>query len=129
MEKTLTIDGRQVRFKSTAATAMRYKAQFSSDFFADLMKMGPVIQAVEKGQDFDNLDYATLQHIDFEVFYNLIWVLAKTADRDIPEPIEWLDTFSEFPIMEIMPQLQDLMMASFQGKKNKNHPAMSQGNR
>lgn len=124
MEKTLTIDGKQVRFKSTAATAKRYKAQFGSDFFADLLKMGPIIKAVEKGQDFDSLDYAALQHIDFEVFYNLIWVLAKTADKTIPEPLDWLDSFTEFPIMDIMPELQDLMMASFQGKKKTNHPAM-----
>ena len=33
MEKTLTIDGKEVRFKSTAATPLRYKAQFNKDYF------------------------------------------------------------------------------------------------
>ena len=32
MEKTLTIDGKQIRFKSTAATLIRYKTQFGRDF-------------------------------------------------------------------------------------------------
>lgn len=112
MEKTLTIDGKQVTFKSTAATPLRYKAQFGSDLFVDLIKMYPLID-----QDTDNLDYETLKHIDFEVFYNIIWSLAKTADKSIPEPIEWLDNFDEFPIMEILPELQDLIASSFQGKK------------
>lgn|SRR5690625_293420 len=125
MEKTLEIDGRNVKFKSTAATALRYKAQFGSDFFLDLLKMKPILDAVEKDLDFDELDYDTLKHLDFELFYRIIWVLAKTADKTIPEPIEWLDTFSEFPINEILPELQDLISKSFQGKKNLTHPAMN----
>lgn len=117
MERTLEIDGRQIRFKSTGATALRYKAQFASDFFADLLKMKPIMDAVEKGVSTEKLDYETLKHIDFEVLYNIIWVLAKTADKTIPEPLEWLDEFSEFPIMDILPELQELIGKSFQGKK------------
>lgn len=125
MEKTLVIDGKAVRFKSTAATTLRYKAQFGTDFFVDLLKMKPILDALEKDLDFDELEYETLKHLDFELFYRIIWVLAKTADKTIPEPIEWLDTFSEFPIKEILPELQDLLAASFQGKKNLTHPAMN----
>lgn len=129
MEKTLTIDGRQVRFKSTAATPMRYKAQFGKDFFAELMKLVPLMQVYENADidevDLTNIDMEILQRLDFEVFYNIVWVLAKTADKGIPEPIEWLDGFSEFPLMEILPQLNDLISKSFQGKKNENHPAIA----
>lgn len=114
MEKTLTIDGKQVRFKSTAATPLRYKAQFGSDYFADLMKMFPLVNMKD---DIEKLNYEALRLIDFEVFYNIIWALAKTADKTIPEPIEWLDGFDEFPILEILPQLQDLIASSFQSKK------------
>ena len=114
MEKTLTIDGKQVRFKSTAATPLRYKAQFGRDFFTDLLKMYPLTKVK---LNTDNLDYEALKLIDFEMFYNIIWVLAKTADKSIPEPLEWLDGFSEFPITEILPELQELIAASFQGKK------------
>ena len=125
MEKTLVIDGKAVRFKSTAATTLRYKAQFGTDFFVDLLKMKPILDALEKDLDFDELEYETLKHLDFELFYRIIWVLAKTADKTIPEPIEWLDTFSEFPIKEILPELQDLLAASFHGKNNLTHPAMN----
>lgn len=39
MEKTILIDGKQVTFKSTAATPLRYKRQFGKDFFADIIKL------------------------------------------------------------------------------------------
>jgi hypothetical protein len=43
--------------------------------------------------------------------------LAKTANPSIPDPITWLDQFDEFPLMEIIPELQDLIIASIQSKK------------
>ncbi len=42
MERTITIDGKQVRLKSTAATVKRYKAQFRRDLFADMLKLGVI---------------------------------------------------------------------------------------
>jgi|SRR5690625_5000282 len=126
MEKTLTIDGKQVRFKSTAATPRRYRAQFGSDFFTDLLKLAPLVDKFDAGVDFESLDYEALKHLNFEVFENIIWVLAKTADPSIPEPLEWLEQFNEMPIMEVLPELQELMLVSFQGKKNANHPALKQ---
>lgn len=112
MEKTLTIDGREVNFKSTAATPLRYKAQFGKDYFAEIMKMGDLANIKTS-----KLSYKDLQKVDFETFYNIIWVLAKTADKNIKGPIEWLDGFDEFPLMEIIPEVQDLIIASLQSKK------------
>lgn len=112
MEKTIEIDGRKIRFKSTAATPIRYKAQFGKDFFADIMKMSAL-----EGLNSKKIDSKKIDKLDFEVFYNIIWVLAKTADKTIPEPITWLDEFEEFPLFEIIPELQDLILASIQTKK------------
>lgn len=112
MEKTLTIDGKEVRFKSTAATPLRYKAQFGKDYFSEILKMES-LGNLKQGK----ISTKDIQKIDFEVFYNIIWVLAKTADKSIKEPMEWLDTFDEFPLMDIIPQIQDLITASLQSKK------------
>lgn len=112
MEKTLTIDGKEVRFKSTAATPLRYKAQFGKDYFSEILKMESLTN-VKQGK----ITAKDIQKIDFEIFYNIIWVLAKTADKNIKEPMEWLDNFDEFPLMEIIPELQDLITASLQTKK------------
>jgi hypothetical protein len=43
--------------------------------------------------------------------------MAKTADPTIPEPLEWLEQFDEFPMAVVIPELQDLMLASFQTTK------------
>ncbi|GEQ22287.1 hypothetical protein CBU02nite_27930 [Clostridium butyricum] len=112
MEKTIEIDGKQVSFKSTAATPLRYKAQFGRDYFSEILKMEELTK-IKKTKN----QAETLAKIDFNTFYNIIWVLAKTADKKIPEPLEWLDTFEEFPLFEIIPQIQDLIVASIQGKK------------
>jgi hypothetical protein len=43
--------------------------------------------------------------------------MAKTANKEIPDPISWLDSFDEFPLLEIIPELQDMMLSSLQSKK------------
>lgn len=114
MEKTLTIDGKKVRFKSTAATPLRYKAQFGKDFFADILKLHKLGKLK---LDEDEINYEALEHVDFEVFYNIIWTMAKTADKSIPDPITWLDEFDEFPLFEIIPEVQDMILKNLQTKK------------
>lgn len=107
MEKTVVIDGRKVIFKSTGATVLRYKSQFKRDFFADILKLNVLNE--KKGKAVSAEDLA---NIDFDAMYNMIWILAKTADPKIPEPMEWLDQFGEFPLSEIMEEIQDLLAAS-----------------
>jgi hypothetical protein len=115
MEKTITIDGKQVRFKSNGATPLRYKAQFGKDYFKEIMKLAQL----EKLQGKKKISAADLDALDFEVFYNISWIMAKTAEPTIPEPLEWLEQFDEYPMADVIPQLQDLMMASFQTTKKK----------
>lgn len=107
MEKTVTIDGKTVCFRSTGSLPLRYKAQTKRDFFADIMKLDNIIDKKTKGIDFDTLD--------LEIFYNLAWCMAKTADSTIPPPIEWLDKFECFPIVLILTELQDLLLKSIIG--------------
>lgn len=103
MEKILTIDGRQVKFKSTGAFLLRYKAQFGRDALQDILKLQG---AIDNKNQIKNIDA-----LDLEVFYNLVWTLAKTADPSIPPPLEWLDTFSEFPLMDIIPEIVDMIFS------------------
>jgi len=104
MEKILTIDGRQVKFKSTGAFLLRYKAQFGRDALQDILRLQSAIDNKGRIKNIDTLD--------LEVFYNLVWTLAKTADPSIPPPLEWLDTFGEFPLVEIVPEVIDLIFSS-----------------
>lgn len=117
MEKTIVIDGKDVRFKSTGATALRYKSQFKQDLFKDLFKMAGLEKVMNS--DPNEMNPEDLEKLDFNVFYNIVWVLAKQADPSIPEPLEWLDTFDEFPMMEVIPELHELIFASMQSTKKK----------
>lgn len=110
--KTIEIDGKQVEFKSTAATPLRYKKQFGKDYFTEILKLKDLTDL----KNIENQSEA-LAKIDFEILYNIIWVLAKTADKNIPEPLEWLDSFDIFSIGDILPQLQDIIVASMFAKK------------
>lgn len=105
MEKILTIDGRQVKFKSTGAFLLRYKAQFGRDVLQDIFKLQDAI-------DIETKQLKDISALDLEVFYNIVWSLAKTANPDIPPPMEWLDSFGEFPLADILPEVMELVTAS-----------------
>jgi hypothetical protein len=117
MEKTIEIDEQKIRFKTNGATPLRFKAQFGKDYFREILKLAPLESLT--GKDKKEINFEDLEKLDFEVFYNISWIMAKTADPTIPEPLEWLEQFDEFPIADIIPELQDLMAASFQTSKKK----------
>lgn len=115
MEKILNIDGRQVKFKSTGAFLLKYKAQFHRDALQDIFKL-------QKAMDLDTMKITNIEALDLDVFYNLVWTLAKTADPTIKPPMEWLDEFSVFPLMDIIPEIIDMIfscLSSSVGSKKK----------
>lgn len=107
MEKILNIDGRRVKLKSTGAFLLKYKAQFGRDAIQDIFKLQSVVDT--KSNKIKNIEA-----LDLEVFYNLIWTLAKTADPSLPPPMDWLDTFSEFPLVDIIPKATDMIFSCLQ---------------
>lgn len=94
MEKTLTIDGKQIRFKHTGGTLMRYRNQFNSEFFADLSALGTAQNDPTK--------------VNFAVIENTIWAFAKTADDSVPDPQTWYDSFEDIDILEVWSELSEL---------------------
>lgn len=120
MEKTIYIDGHPVMLKSTGALPKRYKAQFRRDYFADLLKLAKVVGGdSNKGIVLSDITFTDLEHFDMEVLYDIVWTMAKSADRSIPDPVEWLDKFETFPIQEIMPEVQELLGNSMPQSKKK----------
>ena len=95
MEKTLTIDGRQIKFKSSGGNLMRYRNQFNADFLVDIS----MLRATEN--NYKNFSYAAVERI--------IWTLAKTADPSIPDPQTWYDSFDSFPFKQVFSELAELI--------------------
>ncbi|MDM5231489.1 hypothetical protein [Lysinibacillus pakistanensis] len=48
MEITLTIDGKQIPFKSNGAVAKRYMMQFQRDLLKDILSMGVAEKSFDK---------------------------------------------------------------------------------
>lgn len=123
MEKTIYIDDKPVRLRSTAALPKLYKAQFRRDYFADLLKLAKATGSNSKGGTnklvLSQMSFENLDHFDMEMIYDIVWTMAKSADRSIPDPIEWLDSFETFPIGEVMPEIQDMMTSSVSQSKKK----------
>lgn len=120
MEKTIYIDEKPVRLRSTAALTKRYKAQFRRDYFADLMKIAKTLGATGKKKlDLSAITYEDLGHLDMEIFYDIVWTMAKSADKSIPDPEEWLDGFEKFPIWEILGEVGDMLVDTMPSSKKK----------
>lgn len=105
MEKTLNIDGKDVRFKSTAGTLMRYRMNFGRDLIKDIAKLEKRYKSVENGED-------EFEIYDLEMFEKIAWAMAKTADNNIKDIEKWLDDFESFSLMVILPEIMDLLIAN-----------------
>ena len=117
LEKTLTISGKEVRFRSSATVPRLYRIKFKRDIFKDLAKL-------EKSyKDKACEDGSALEIEDLEIFENVAYIMAFHADHSIPGTIdEWLDQFEMFSIYEVLPEILELwgtnLMTEVESKKN-----------
>lgn len=116
MTKTIEIDGKEVKFRASAAIPRIYRIKFHRDIYKDLDALG---KAVGKNSD----ESSNLDMFSLEMFENIAYIMAKHADPSIPDsPEEWLDNFSTFSIYQILPQLIELwglnIQTDVQSKKN-----------
>lgn len=110
MEKTLTIDGKTVKFKYTAGFVYRYRSYFGIDYSADIAKIATVSKKIKEEQEKGNDILALVEQADTRVYLRILWTLAKTADKTIPDIETWLDEFEVFNAQEIISQLTDLLV-------------------
>lgn len=103
METTVTIDGRQVRFKCTAAVPLLYRRTFGKDLIRDLNAVAEAMRDREAaGKD--------LPVEALETFERLAYIMAKHADPDMEanSPEEWLEGFEVLSIYSVFPVIQAL---------------------
>ena len=119
-----TIDGkREIKLKSSAYFAIRYKAEFHKDALKDIFEM---LVAVEECKD-ENGKIVFLNSELFETLMNLTWVLAKNANENIEPPQAFFDN-NEIPLLDEVDNIVDMIMMSLgttiDSKKNMNQAAM-----
>ena len=116
LEKTVTISGKEVKFRSSATIPRLYRAKFKRDIFKDLSRLESSVK--KKTAD------GSFEIEDLEIFENVAYIMAYHADHTIPESIdEWLDQFEMFSIYEVLPEILELwgqnLMTDVTSKKNK----------
>ena len=115
IQKTVTISGHEVAFRSSATVPRLYRAKFKRDIFKDLSRL----EASVKRKSADG----SFEIEDLEIFENVAYIMAFHADNTIPNSIdEWLDQFEMFSIYEVLPEILELwgqnLITDVNAKKN-----------
>jgi len=116
IEKTIDINGQQVKFRSSATIPRLYRIKFKRDIFRDLTKLEKAYSKQSKKSDEE------LEIDDLEIFENVAYIMAYHADPTIPKTIdEWLDQFEMFSIYQVLPEILELwgsnMLTDIEAKK------------
>ncbi|WP_225047409.1 hypothetical protein [Lacticaseibacillus kribbianus] len=116
-------DGKQLALRSSAATAILYKNQFGTDFFADMIMLAKTFGAIQDTSDSDEFDmselsYEDLKHLDMTTLYKVTWAFAKNADSSIGDLTKWLGQFDEFPLDVVLGAVMELIQKLFSTTKN-----------
>lgn len=112
MEKTITVDGREVKMKASALVPRLYRFKFGRDMMRDMTQLQKVYTKAaslpEDATEEEKME-AQLSAIDLTIFENLAYIMAKHADNSLPDTAEeWLDEFSMFSIYEVLPEILEL---------------------
>jgi len=112
----IEIDGKQVKFRASAAIPRIYRIKFNRDIYKDLAALEKAIG--DGDENSSNLDLFSL-----EMFENIAYIMAKHADGSIPDtPEEWLDDFNTFSIYQVLPKIIELwginVKTDVEAKKN-----------
>ena len=104
MDKIITIDGKEVKFRATARTPRLYRAIIGRDMIVDLNRLQKKLKKVEAGEE------KSFDLVDLQIFEDTAYIMARHAVPDMKEQTadDWLDTFDMFSIYEILPQILEL---------------------
>lgn len=102
MEKTIIIDGKECRFRTSASIPRLYRMKFKRDIFSDFTTLEKATKKANKnGED---LSFKVL-----EIFENIAYLMHKHGDNSQPNDIDkWLDQFSTFGIYQVLPEIMGL---------------------
>ena len=115
MEKTIVIDGREVRLRASAAIPRLYRIKFRRDILQDMQTIKKAVEksSRENAQDGGQMSSIPLEAL--ELFENVSYLMAKHADPAVPPTVEeWLDGFETFSIYTVFPAIEELWMANMQ---------------
>ncbi len=85
MERVIKIEGAEIGLKVSAGTVRTYRELFNRDLITDMATV-----------EDDIIKHKTMSTDSSRTAENLIWLMAKEYDPNIPDIKEWLDSFSPY---------------------------------
>lgn len=113
MEKTILVDGKEVRMRASALVPRLYRFKFGRDLIQDLMQLRRNFEkakALPADASPEERAAAQLSVLDLTIFENVAYIMAKHGDpQGVPATIEeWMEGFALFSIYEVLPQILEL---------------------
>ncbi len=114
MERTVNIDGREVRLRASAAIPRMYRIRFRRDIIQDMSSIQRAIsqarENVTKLNTDENDEVSSLPLDALTMFENIAYLMARHADPEaVPDSVDaWLDGFETFSIYQVMPVIQEM---------------------
>lgn len=141
MIKTIEInDTQKIEVNSAAGWLFIYRSQFGNDILPDLLpmvdglltaivKLMPSVDTDKNEITLENFKEVLTEEnvsdlmvsfcsLEIVTLINVLWAMAKNADKNLPEPSEWVNQFEVFPFDTIVPVLFELIVQSFMTTKN-----------
>lgn len=106
MEKTVKIDGKDVRLMATAYNLVIYRAEFGQDMF---QAKSEVFSAISGSQ-------LALNKIDGLGVARMIWTMAKTADESLPGFNQWMRSVEDLPVVDLLSDNLELFVSNMSQK-------------
>ena len=113
MEKTIVVDGKEVRMRASALIPRLYRFKFGRDMIADMRQLQKAYQkaaSLPKDATDEEKQDAQLSALDLTIFENVAFMMVKhTGGEPAETPEEWLDSFDGiFSIYEVLPVILEL---------------------
>ena len=113
MERTVVIDGKEVRMRASALIPRLYRVKFGRDMIADMNQLSRAYKkatALPEDATEEQRQDAQLSVLDLTIFENVAYMMAKHADPNIPSSAnDWLDSFDGvFSIYEVLPVILEM---------------------
>lgn len=99
MIKTVTINDNNFTLAATGGMITIYKQQFGTEYYEDLEEISTASQESTKKSLYNA--------------YKLIWAMSKAADNSITDPDNWINSYKEFPLLQLIPCALDVLTKSF----------------
>ena len=114
MERTVNIDGREVRLRASAAIPRMYRIRFRRDIIQDMSSIQRAIsqarENVTKLNTDENDEVSSLPLDALTMFENIAYLMARHADPEaVPDSVDaWLGGVETFSIYQVMPVIQEM---------------------